>query len=329
MKTVKFKLTALLLTVVMVFSGCLNMEMSVKINKDGSGKMTIKEDIGKEAMLEFYASMAKEQYGQEMSKSVLEPMVDKSMREQGAEIVTIDGVEYYSITETQKLSNKELNESFARGDEKSLVWITGDTFYAELDTETQLSTSGSTDSLGVDLSEYEDLIKENAKNMKVTIAPEFTAPIVSSNGKIDESNPNKVSFEYDYAYTGKKMVMFATTNPKVTVKTVKASIKKANKVNTSKVKKLKAVKVKKKAKTASLKYTLKKAKKVKNYEIQYSLKKSMKNAKTITTKKTKGTIKNLKKGKKYYVRVRCSKTNYAGATVYSKWSKKAVKRTKK
>ena len=57
--------------------------------------------------------------------------------------------------------------------------------------------------------------------------------------------------------------------------------------------------------------TWKKDKKATGYQIQISLKKSMKGAKTITVmgkSKTKYTIKNLKPGKKYYVKVRPIKT---------------------
>lgn len=67
---------------------------------------------------------------------------------------------------------------------------------------------------------------------------------------------------------------------------------------------------------------------VDGYQIKYSLKKNMKNAKTVTVKGAKNikrTIKDLKKKKKYYVRIRAYKT-IKGKKQYSEWSaKKAVK----
>ena len=70
---------------------------------------------------------------------------------------------------------------------------------------------------------------------------------------------------------------------------------------------------------------------VDGYQIQYSTKKSMKNAKKIKiegTKKTKRTVKKLKGKKKYYVRIRAYKKNN-GKTKYSKWSKAKTVTTKK
>ncbi len=70
------------------------------------------------------------------------------------------------------------------------------------------------------------------------------------------------------------------------------------------------------------KVTYKKVPGAKKYQIQYSLKKSMKAAKTVTSKKATATIKKLKKGKKYFVRVRV----YNSKKEVGDWSnKKTVK----
>ena len=79
-------------------------------------------------------------------------------------------------------------------------------------------------------------------------------------------------------------------------------------------------------KTITVKW--KKAKAGTGYQIQYSLKKNMKNAKSIKVKKLKTTstkIGKLQKGKTYYVRIRVYQT-VNGKTIYSKWS--AVKKVK-
>lgn len=72
-----------------------------------------------------------------------------------------------------------------------------------------------------------------------------------------------------------------------------------------------------------------KASKATGYQARYSLKKSMKKARTVrigtSTKTTTKTIRKLKSGRRYYVQVRTYR-KYNGRTYYSKWSaKKSVK----
>ena len=98
---------------------------------------------------------------------------------------------------------------------------------------------------------------------------------------------------------------------------IKGNIKTIKKTQ---VKKLKVKPIKKK----QLKVFWKNIKGVK-YEVKYSLKKGMKNAKTKKNiKKNKVTLKRLKSGNKYYIKVRAYKKignkNYTG-----KWSKKISK----
>lgn len=81
--------------------------------------------------------------------------------------------------------------------------------------------------------------------------------------------------------------------------------------------KVKGVKAKKVSSTkAQISY--KKAASVTGYEIRYSAKKNMKNAKTMTTISTSKKISGLKKGKTYYIQVRAYKVDSAGKKVYSK-----------
>ena len=98
---------------------------------------------------------------------------------------------------------------------------------------------------------------------------------------------------------------------------------------TQKVKKpVKVAKVKLKSpKKKQLKVTWKKIKGVK-YQVQYSLKKNMKNAKTKKNiKKNSVTLKKLKSNKKYYVRVRAYK-EINGKKYFGKWSRKIGKTVK-
>ena len=105
-----------------------------------------------------------------------------------------------------------------------------------------------------------------------------------------------------------------TTTTPTTQKPTKPTVKKPAKVTKVKLKS---------PKKKQLKVTWKKIKGAK-YQVQYSLKKSMKKANLKNTKKNKIVLKKLKSNKKYYIRVRAYKT-VNGKTYPGKWSKKAVK----
>ncbi len=101
---------------------------------------------------------------------------------------------------------------------------------------------------------------------------------------------------------------------------IKGNIKAIKKTQ---VKKLKVKPIKKK----QLKVSWKNIKGVK-YEVKYSLKKGMKNAKVKKNiKKNKVTLKRLKSGKRYYIKVRAYK-KIGNKTYKGKWSKKVSKKVK-
>lgn len=94
-------------------------------------------------------------------------------------------------------------------------------------------------------------------------------------------------------------------------------------IKKTQVKKLKVKPIKEK----QLKVSWKKINGVK-YEVKYSLKKGMKNAKVKKNiKKNKVILKKLKSGKKYYIKVRAYQ-KIANKTYYGKWSKKVAKAVK-
>ena len=94
-------------------------------------------------------------------------------------------------------------------------------------------------------------------------------------------------------------------------------------IKKTQVKKLKVKPIKEK----QLKVSWKKISGVK-YEVKYSLKKGMKNAKVKRNiKKNKVILKKLKSGKKYYIKVRAYQ-KIANKTYYGKWSKKVAKTVK-
>lgn len=85
-------------------------------------------------------------------------------------------------------------------------------------------------------------------------------------------------------------------------------------------------------KNSSSKKAVVKVKKVsgaQGYQIRYSLKSSMKSAKTVLSKSTSKTVSGLKKGKTYYVQVRAYKIDSSGSKVYGAWSSKQKVKIKK
>ena len=80
---------------------------------------------------------------------------------------------------------------------------------------------------------------------------------------------------------------------------------------------MKSVKSKKAGKAI---VTVKKVTGAEGYQVQYSLKKSMKSAKNVKIKKNSITIKRLKKGKTYYVRVRAFSKDSNGKQICTAWS---------
>lgn len=74
-------------------------------------------------------------------------------------------------------------------------------------------------------------------------------------------------------------------------------------------------------KSAKIKAVFGKCKNAEGYEIRYSNKKGMSDAKTVTTKKNTVTLRNVEKNTVYSVQVRAYKKDSTGNNVYSKWSK--------
>lgn len=104
----------------------------------------------------------------------------------------------------------------------------------------------------------------------------------------------------------------AKSTSQAAVKTKKATLKQAKRINPTKAK-----------------IKIKKISDVKGYEIRYAVSKKFKNSITKTTKKTVYTLKKLKKNKVYYVKVRAYKLQF-GFKVYGKWSKvRKIKKFKK
>lgn len=313
MKSMKTKFLAMMLVVVLAFTGCMKMDATVKINPDGSSNMTVTMLMDKQAILDAVAEMN----GAAMTEAEIAEY-DKSMVEQGYTIETVDGKEYYKVSESQNFKAGEITASLAADGTEAC--ITADTVYIKY--ENGEAASGSEDMAEMQAYVEQMGAEMSLEDIEYNMSFEFANPIVSTNGTIDPENPNKVTFSISMVDSTS---VFATTKSGVTESTVKSEIKKTSKIDAPKIKKLKADKVKKNAKKATATLTFKKVKGAEEYQIQYGLKKNFKKATEVTTKKLTYKLKNLKKGKKYYVRVRAGKVNYAGVTVYSKWTNKTVK----
>lgn len=325
------KIIALVLAVVMVFSGCATMEQSTVIKNDGTVIFTSKIELDKEE----YDAMCMENYPDVYTSP---EVVENTLRENNTgvdnetgieskfEIITKeDGKSYYVTmkTVTSKLSYEDrysdANGEYGFHDD----YLTKDTVY--------LTFNGNEFAYNVAIMDSIDTANEYDLNKaKLTCVVEFPANIVASQGgEIDSANPKKITF--DLPIKGGKFTAFATTNPNVTIATVKADIKDLTTTKQPKIKSVKVKAVKKKKGSVLLKWS-----KVKNakYEVQYSTSKKFKKKVTKTKKTTKNsvTIKNLKKGKKYYFRVRAYKV-LNEEKIYSKYSKKksikVVKKSKK
>lgn len=59
MKNIKVKVMAIMLVVVMVFTGCATQQSDIKINADGTGKVTVNVEIDEEAYIDATLKMLK------------------------------------------------------------------------------------------------------------------------------------------------------------------------------------------------------------------------------------------------------------------------------
>ncbi|MBP5773092.1 MAG: hypothetical protein J6W35_03380 [Eubacterium sp.] len=221
-------------------------------------------------------------------------------------IVKIDGENYYRYRESSNETFKEYMVD--RVDNDSISYVTKDTFYENSDRDNVFG--------GMALGYSENgQIPIDYSQVKYTLTLTFANNVVNTNGKIDETNPKKVSFDLDFS-KNKLITTFATTNKNNTMSSVLQYVKGTRAIGQTKIKKITANKVKKKAKTASVTIKLKKAKNATRYVVEYSTKKKIDPESYLTdsktSKKTTIKIKGLKKNKKYYFRAYPKKIDYTG-----------------
>ena len=315
MNRVKMKMLALLMIVVMAFTGCAGVEYGVIINENGSAKTIVQMSIDKTAAnAELKKQGIPDSQLDEFWKEYIKEL--KTMESGTVKEVTKDGKEYVEIYQTENFSKGNLGDKLGMGKNS---YVSTDTFYGVMDM--RMSDAAETGDESMD--QVAAMINgSTAVSMKLYIV--MPKDIVSTNVTITDTNKKQATFDLKI---NQKNTVFVTTLSGQTIDTVKAKVAKANKVKKAKIKKLTA---KKAARNAKKRSVVLKIGKVSNatYEVEYGTKKNFRNAKMKMTKKTTCIIKNLKKNTKYYVRVRAVKQNLAGYDVYSAWTKKSVK-TKK
>lgn len=325
----KSKLLAVVLAVVLMFTGCMMERIPMKVTSDGHISMTVSVYFKKDTCDKILAKIREK--GDEFSIAIAEGF-KKDMK-----YTVIGGTEFYEITESKKYTYKEFMKEFNNEKEGTSAYVTKETLYlCGADPASQVSDYSTKDMM--DNKEMESYMKaygidesvlEEMKDITVIYSVEFDKDIVKTNGEVSKGNPKQVFYTLTGDQLNKKTVIFATTNTKDTEASIKATIKASNTIATSKVKKLKVNKSKKKAKKTSVTVKIKKVTGAKKYKIQYATNSKFKKAKSKTIKKTSCKIKNLKKGKKYYFRVYAIKQNFIGKEVVSKASKKKSVKIKK
>lgn len=178
MKNMKIKVVALMLVLVMVLTGC-GSSRTVTIKSDGSVSAKSVVTIEKDAVIT--ALIAKG-----YTKSEAENFANTQAITMGAKKIQVDGKDVYQYSNTENYTKKE--NSYVL-DDYSNGYITGDTYYDTLDMTIDPETIEEYKEFGVQA--------EELKNVKVTYSVVFANKIVSTNGKIDSQNPNKVTFTLD------------------------------------------------------------------------------------------------------------------------------------
>ena len=300
------KIAALLLAVIMVFTGCAQVDLNMKLNSNGTGNaemlITINKSQANEALKKMGATDSEINDFWRDYQNQLKENAESSNVSYSEEV--IDGKSYIKLQKKQTLRKGKLTVDYGAGPNS---YLSTETVYQLIKPETVDSAA--------------DLSAVNTDDIEMNITFTFPKEIETTNGTL---SADKKTVSYKVALD-KTTELFATTNKNETMASVKAKIKKANTIANTKITKTKVKKTSAKAKTTSATIKFKKVSDAVSYEVQCSTSKKFTKAKTLTTKKTSYTVKKLKKGKKYYVRVRAKKLNLIEEDVYSKWVKKSFK----
>ena len=244
MKKVKLIIICVMLTVMCSLTGCVDQEIDMVINADGSSTFTVEQRIDKAAFSKKCKKIG--------MKSADIKDCYKSFEESGFKLKTIGTKEYYVQSKKGKSKKGELSKQFKEFDEEAFASVNAVYFTLDMKNIPEVAEL---------IAEAEDCdVKLPHDAITMTINLEFPYSVVRTTGKIDADNPHRVSFTADI---GKKITVFATTEDSIS----KKSFAKPGKV------KIKTCKAKKKNKTAQKAYIMLKYSKADlatKYQIQYT-----------------------------------------------------------
>lgn len=216
MKNIKTKVMVLMLVVIMALTGCATEETAFKINSDGSGSYVTVVTYDLDAMTDAMIKMEKSMGATDAeigSRAEIRKSLAESFVEQGCKKVTVDGKECYQQAQTQKIQKGNLTKDIVGGGEG---YVTADTFYIKFDAMKEITAAmKEMDGTAMSESEMQAMIQMYGIDMnavKVSVSVEFAKAVTSTNGTIDATNKNKVSFS---ATMAENKTMFATTNSKM------------------------------------------------------------------------------------------------------------------
>lgn len=318
------KLMAMLLTIVLVFTGCGTMNIKMTVNQDGTYSSAITLELDKNEYDKLVLANNPEVTSEDQVLGLLQEYYAEDTLGTGqvptVEVITKDdGKQYYSIkTATEKYEVDSAYTYFGGMMGMYDFYFSKDTVYMTFNGQDIIAYAK--------LLEMDQIEGLDINSLKLTMEIEFPENIVANEGGvIDPANPKCISYDISMTEMTK---MFATTNASVKINEIEDDIAIAKDVKKTKIQSLDVKSIKNKKAKVSLK--VKKVKDAYGYEVQYSTNRKFKGktTKTVEKYKRKMTLKNLKVGKKYYFRVRAIKMVGMGL-VYSKYSPKKSLKIKK
>lgn len=296
MNRIKIKIISLMMVLVVILTGCVDEEINMVINADGSSTYTVVQKIDK-------AKFGSQCTANGMKQSDINECY-QLFEKSGYKLQNIDGTDYFVQSTNGKSKKGELSKQFKAYDEDAYASVNAIYFVLDMKNIPEVAEL---------VAEAEDCgVKLGNDAVTLTINIEFPYTVVRTTGKIDPDNPKKVSFT---ANLGNKITVFASTKDSITQK----SFAKPGKL---KIKSLKAKRSSNGKSYANISFSTSDL--ATKYQVQYTKRSNNTGYKTVTTKKHYAKIKKLSRNTKYYFRVRAARKLYNGRTVYGKWTKKTV-----
>lgn len=205
MKKMKSMLLSVMLVVVMVVcSACIQADVQVKVEEDGSSKVRMETLIGK-SELEMLKPVLQKKLEEEMGAEMAEQQISMLFGQiETCEVITVEGKEYYKYIDENSFNDEEELEIYLlQNAGLSNVSVGKDHFYAAMvmgdSTQSAASDMGITEEeINQTLSELgltQEQLVQMLAGAGVKLTMEFPANITYSNGEY-EQNSNKVTWDF-------------------------------------------------------------------------------------------------------------------------------------